>query len=262
MRNRINNIDRDLRDVVRRNAGKVTAPARVKRSAMELIGKMQLFSVDIPVWLTAYEGGSIELGLTHEQAIDFADSVVSMSQGAAGAKDLAAIQRADEGYKQFTLFYSYMNTVYNQVAVMSAGRVRKVSDVPGFMAAFGFFIMGPAVGAAFVRSALGSDKALPDDEADFDDWALWLVSMGMSEMVGTIPFLRDGAGLASQVLGQGKFFVGRTPTQRLIEIAGDLVVTEDMTDLVFDWLRIGALVTGAPGDYVLKLAEEQIRGEE
>lgn len=262
MRNRINNIDRDLRDVVRRNAGKVTASARVKRSAMELIGKMQLFSVDIPVWLTAYEGGTIELGLTHEQAIDFADSVVSMSQGAAGAKDLAAIQRADEGYKQFTLFYSYMNTVYNQVAVLSAGRVRNVKDVPGFLAAYGFFIMGPAVGAALIRSALGSDKALPEDEADFDDWALWLVSLGLSEMVGTIPFLRDGAGLVSKVFGTGKFFVGRTPTQRLMELAGDLAVTKDATDGIFDGLRVVALISGAPGDYVLKLAEEQIRGEE
>ena len=155
-----------------------------------------------------------------------------------------------------------MNTVYNQVAVLSASRVRGVKDVPGFLAAYGYFLMGPAIGAALIRSALGSETALPDDEAEFDDWATWLVSLGMSEMVGTIPFLRDGAGLISKAFGAGKFFVSRTPTQRLTEVIADVVVPTDVTDAMFDALKLTALVTGAPGDYVLKLAEEAVRGEE
>lgn len=262
MRHRISNLDRDLRDVIRRNQGKVTGPARARRAAMELIGKMQMFGVDLPVWLASYEGAQAELGYTHEQAVEFADSVVRMSQGAAGAKDLSAIQRADEGYKQFTLFYSYMNTVYNQVALFSGRRVKSIRDVPAFLASYGYFILLPALGAALIRDALGSN-ALPEEDADEGDWFAWFVGLGLSELASMVPFVRDVLPpLIRQVTDGGRYFSGETPVQRAGEAVSDLVVPKDAIDFMFDMARIGSLAAGLPADDVLKRAEKAIRGEE
>lgn len=262
MRHRISNLDRDLRDVIRRNQGKVTGPARARRAAMELIGKMQMFSVDLPVWLASYEGAQAELGYTHEQAVEFADSVVRMSQGAAGAKDLSAIQRADEGYKQFTLFYSYMNTVYNQVALFSGRRVKNIRDVPAFLASYGYFILLPALGAALIRDALGSN-ALPEEGSDEGDWFAWFVGLGLSELASMVPFVRDVLPpLIRQVTDGGRYFSGETPVQRAGEAVSDLVVPKDAIDFMFDMARIGSLAAGLPADDVLKRAEKAIRGEE
>lgn len=260
MRHRIGNLDRDLRDVIRRNQGKATWTAATTRTAMELIGKVQLFSVDLPVWLTAYDGAQLDLDMTHDQAVVFADSVVRMSQGAAGAKDLSAFQRADEGYKQFALFFSYMNTVYNQVALFAGRRTRSVKDVPGFLASHAYFVMIPAVSAALIRQMRGSETLPTEDDDDAGDWFAWFVGLGLSETAAMLPFVRDVLpNLIKLATGGGRYFTGETPIQRGGEVVADLVVPKDMTDFVFDGLRVTALARGLPADRILKLTEEQIR---
>lgn len=259
MRHRIGNIDRDLRDVIRRNQGENTIPARVRTAAMELIGQMQMFAVDLPVWSGAYEGAVRELGYSHEDAVTFADSIIRMSQGAAGAKDLSAIQRADEGYKQFLTFFSYRNLVYNQI--VSAGRrVRAPRDVGRFFATWAFSITIPFVYAALVRQAITGHGGLPGDDDDGPgDWIAWFIASNLAEFVGTAPYAAELAGVARAATGDGRFFISATPTQRVAEAVGDLAVPKDVTDVTFDALRVSAMLTGMPADWALKLSEDAIR---
>ena len=262
MRHVIGNMDRDARDVIRRNQVKVTALARVKKASMELIGKVQMFAVNLPVWLGAYEGALNEFDYTHDQAVEFADAAIRMSQGAAGAKDLSAIQRADEGYKQFTTFFSYRNLVYNQVT-FEGRRTRKIADVGSFLGAYGFYITLPFIGAALVRSmVLGGHDQFPDEDSDVKDWAVWFVANNLAEFLALLPFVDETAGIVQATTGKGRYFAKATPVQRIAAMGVDVVTPKDELDAMFSAMRITAALTGMPADRLLTITEAEIRDME
>ncbi len=244
MKHRASQIDRDLRDVIRRNAAEIDVGPVVTRASMEAIGKVQMYSVDLPVWIASYEGSQAELGLTEDEAISFADSVVRMSQGGAGAKDLSALQRGDEGIKQFLLFFSYRNTLYNQVRG-DIRQLRQTKDVPAFLAAHSLRILVPAVGAALIRA----------DFPDEDEWIEWTSRHAASELLGVLPFV-EWPGIVQEITGYGPSFSGgNTPPQRLADTFRDALDPEDPAESFFDVVRLAALWRGLPLDAITKKLE-------
>jgi hypothetical protein len=245
MRDRIDQIDRDMRDVIRSAKLGDSKSAWARKEAMQLIGRTQLYSVDIPIWLAAYEGGMQELELDHDAAVDFADSIVSRSQGGAGAKDLSAIQRTREGVRQFILFYSYQNTVYNQHRAAFVEMLEGGAEVlPQYITSAMLLYMVPAVASALMRTALTGRSDLPDE--DDDNWGIWLATKTASEAMGGIPWVRDMAGIVAAWGGAGKYFGSDTPGQRVGEALASAAKPKASARYLFDLLRLGGMLSGMP----------------
>jgi hypothetical protein len=65
------------------------------------------------VWQGAYQK-QLDKGIDEKTAINYADKVVRLTQGAAAPKDLASVQRGSEFYKWMTMFYSYFSAYHGR----------------------------------------------------------------------------------------------------------------------------------------------------
>lgn len=116
LKSRFDTLDRDIRENVRRFAGKTDLASMVQRYRFTGISFFDRLVV-IPTWIGAYNK-AIAAGMDEDQAVHEADSAVRESQGAGAAKDLAAIQRgsgpAGEMGKSLTMFYSFQFANYQR----------------------------------------------------------------------------------------------------------------------------------------------------
>ena len=145
--------------------------------------------------------------------VSFADQMVSQSQGSGGVMDVSSMQAGAEAYKQWVMFFSYQNTVYQQLR----NSFLRARDRGEYMQAIGtaaFWLTIPAVYAQTVRMLLTNHAELPEEPEDVP-W--WLVGATLNEAFGTVPYVRDLAPIFTQALGYGKYFASRTPFQRFGE---------------------------------------------
>lgn len=179
MRNRSNTLDRDIRDQLRNLTGQNSKWAQAQRFAFHGIAIMDTV-VTVPTWMGAYRQ-ALDEGASEETARLEADAAVRMTQGAGGAKDLAAIQRNNELAKSLTMFYSYFNVLYNRMRDMGRD-VQEIRDMPRFLSRVFFTVMVPAVVADLM---LGRG---PDDD---EDPAAWTIRKVLLYPMMSIPVLRD-----------------------------------------------------------------------
>jgi len=179
MRNRSNTLDRDIRDQLRNLTGQTSGYAQVQRFAFHGIAIMDTM-VTVPTWMGAYRQ-ALDEGASEETARLEADAAVRMTQGAGGAKDLAAIQRNNELAKSVTMFYSYFSVLYNRMRDMGRD-VQEIRDMPRFLSRVFFTVMVPAVLGELI---LGRG---PDDD---EDPAAWTIRKVLLYPMMAIPVLRD-----------------------------------------------------------------------
>ena len=179
MRNRSNTLDRDIRDQLRNLTGQTSGYAQIQRFAFHGIAIMDTM-VTVPTWMGAYRQ-AIDEGASEETAILEADAAVRMTQGAGGAKDLAAIQRNNELAKSVTMFYSYFSVLYNRMRDMGRD-VQEIRDMPRFLSRMMFTVMVPAVLGELI---LGRG---PDDD---EDPAAWTIRKVLLYPMMSVPVLRD-----------------------------------------------------------------------
>jgi hypothetical protein len=264
MRNRANAMTRDQRDIIRDASATALKSwprqqgQKLQAFAMELIGRWQKVSVDYPVWLAAFRGAIEEMGLDEADAVQFADRMVRQSQGGGTVIEQAAVERGfggNEFFKAATLFYSYNNTVYQQLR--SSGRGVTVRDMPSFLANYMLVVSLPGLFSYAMYAFLYDRFPDPEDE-DFEERLLkQLGEAVIAEGAATVPVVRDYYPL----------LIGERPRKSgALEIFGreiqDLVNYKDGTDLMFDVMRSGALIGGIPASKPLRLAESLIAPDE
>lgn len=179
MRNRSNSLDRDIRDQLRNLTGQTSNWAQAQRFAFHGIAIVDAM-VTVPTWMGAYRQ-ALDEGASEETARLEADAAVRMTQGAGGAKDLAAIQRNNELAKSLTMFYSYFSVLYNRMRDMGRD-VQEIRDMPRFLSRVFFTVMVPAVLGELI---LGRG---PDDD---EDPAAWTIRKVLLYPMMTVPVLRD-----------------------------------------------------------------------
>ena len=179
MRNRSNTLDRDIRDQLRKLTGQTSTWAQAQKFAFHGIAIADAM-VTVPTWMGAYRQAKAG-GADEATAILEADAAVRMTQGAGGAKDLAAIQRNNELAKSLTMFYSYFSVLYARQRDMGRD-VQQIRDMPRFLSRVFFTIMFPAVMGELI---LGRG---PDDDEDPAEWAIRKVLL---YPLMTLPVLRD-----------------------------------------------------------------------
>jgi hypothetical protein len=196
MRNRFDTRDINMRDKLRELQGRSDQWAQVQRAAIMGIGWAELL-VSAPTWWGAYLDARAQ-EMSEEDAIHRADLAVTKSQGASGAKDLAAVAAKDSDLmRMFTLFYTPFSALYSQLRDIGH-KFGGIQDVPrAFNQIFWVWIFAATVGE------LASGKA-PDPEDPPEEWAKWwLKAVGIYPFL-TIPILRDV--LSGMVGGYGYTF--------------------------------------------------------
>lgn len=174
MRHRKNQMDRDIRDNIRRITGQNTWIADAQRFGFAGIGYMDQ-AVTVPTWMAAYRQHLAGLPTDQEGAIAAGDRAIRLSQGSGGAKDLAAIMRGGEGLRLMTMFYSYFSAYYARQRNWGKDMKRKWQTGEGsysqLLARQVFLSIIPAVMADLI---VGRG---PDDEEGYAKWAAKKIAM-------------------------------------------------------------------------------------
>lgn len=194
MRNRMGETDRDIRDAMRGLLGQTGWVADARRFAYYGIAMLDM-GVALPTWLGAYRKALHE-GSKEADAVVLADRAVRDSQGAGGAKDLAAVQRGPEFMKLATMFYSYFSHFYQRQAtlVRDARNIESAGDVPHLLARSFFLMVAPALLSAIVTGQG------PKEDEDWGPWAARKVGLGL---FNGVPLVRDAANMVENDLGGG-----------------------------------------------------------
>ena len=225
MRNRMNEVDRDVREHLREidtrlmdtTSGALARGADLMRArAYSGIAALDMASA-LPTWMGAYHKGMAPVekggkGLSEQDAIYFADKTVRNAHGGTGVKDLAAVQRGPEFFKLFTMFYTFWN--HNVNRLMDTGRQafdkrtwrdsEKAATV-----IMRFFIY--TLGVQAMHHMLHPQK---DDEGE-THWLAWAGKEFVASAFAGVPILRD---LSAHYLS-GKDY-SATPAASMVDAIG------------------------------------------
>jgi len=195
MRHRLENTDREVRNALRQFSGKKGLTNRVSEMAMLAIAGIQMYGVDVPTWIAAYNRALRAEPNNVQGASNYADRVVRISQTAGGLKDLNAVQRKAGVMKIFTMFYSFFALLYG-VTRQITGEVKFKNPLTVARAAARIIVL---ITVAEAAQALLTDK-IPDFEEEDEDGdkvnsvPQWLATRTFGTLAGTVPFVRDIAG--------------------------------------------------------------------
>ena len=192
MRNRLENTDRELRAALRTFKGKKGLVNRVSEMAMLAVAGIQMYGVDVPTWIAAYNRAMRAEPNNEVGAVRYADRVVRLSQTAGGLKDLSQIQRVKGAFKLFTMFYSFFALLYG-ITRQVAGEVQIKKPLTVARAAARIIVL---ITLAEAAQSLITGK-LPDfdeeDENGNKKYTVpgWLISKTITGLGSTVPIVRD-----------------------------------------------------------------------
>lgn len=238
VRNRMDTLERDVRENVKQLAGRTDILANARKFAFYGIGYMDRVVV-IPTWLGAYNR-AISEGMSEVDAGYYADKAVRQSQGAGAAKDLAAVQRSNEWMRLATMFYSYQSAVYQRFRSLARdARTAGVRDVPDLIARSFWLIVVPPL-----LSELLAGRGPDDDE----DWGMWAFQKMLAGLFGPIPIARDVVNAA-----QSGFGYSFTPAARAFETglnvktdAGNIIEGDDTKRATRNVIELTGYTLGLP----------------
>lgn len=210
MRNRMNTIDRDVKDGLMLLRGETGMLAAVKRTAFYATGMMDMV-VSVPTWMGAYNQALSE-GMNEQDAIRAGDRAVRLSQGASGAKDLAAVQRNNELTRLLTMYYTPFSALYARLRDIGE-KTNSMKDLPKAAARFMVLVMMPAI-----IGELMAGRGPEDDEDDI--W--WAARKVALYPLAAIPVVRDLSGLTEKwmisMIGDGK--MDYSPSYNISPVVG------------------------------------------
>jgi len=205
MRDRTNNMERDVRTALGKLEGKTGVVDEFKRYAFFMTA-MADKTVCMPTWLGAYNQHLATYPTDEAGAVRAGDRAVRLTQGSGAAKDLSGIMGDKNGVAQvFTLFYSYFNLYYNRLRTL--GRDTRVmlrdgeyEDIPHLLARSVALVILPSIMA---DALVGKWK--DDDES----WAWWAFRKASLYPLMSLPVARDVAGALDSGLGYQMSPLGR-----------------------------------------------------
>lgn len=208
MRNRRKTWNREMADIFNQWIPQQGGGARNVREAQELA----MYTISLgdyvgayPSWMAAYQKAK-DGGRSEAEAVEYADRVVRTTQPASSPKDIAAIQRLDQGEfkKMVTMFYSFfnvfMNRMYNKHQGLFQGKVSASQLVRGYV---WMVLVPPILMQVFKHRG----------DLDEEYWRELYWKDLLSYISGTIPLVRDAVN--SLVTG---FDFSLTPAEEAIDI--------------------------------------------
>jgi hypothetical protein len=226
MRNRMNEVDRDVREHLREidlrlmdttSGALARGTDLMKAHAYQGIAMLDMASA-LPTWMAAYHKGMAPeaqggKGLSEADAVYFADKTVRNAHGGTGVKDLAAVQRGPEFFKLFTMFYTFWNHNINRL--MDTGRMAMDKETWLDSGKASTVIMRFLIYTLGVQTMHGLLHPKQDDEGE-TNWLAWAgKELGSAAFAG-IPIFRD---LAAHYI-TGKDY-SATPAAGMVDTIGN-----------------------------------------
>jgi hypothetical protein len=274
MRNRMNEVDRDVREHLREIDLHLMDPTTsalargsdlMKAHAYTMIAGLDMASA-LPTWMGAYKKGltPIErggLGLSEADASYFADKTVRNAHGGTGVKDMARIQRGTEFQKLFTMFYTFWNHNINRITdtarLVTSPEHREAMKEANHWSdtqLASTVIMRTLVYTLGVQ-VLHSLVHPPKEGADEESWLAWAAKEMTAAAFGGIPIARD---LSAHFLTGRDYSV--TPAASVVDAVGKSGVDaahaltgQEVSD---KWLKHTVTTAG----YVFNLPTGQLGG--
>ena len=214
MRLRVRAVNREVNEFAREARTAETAASgplnrftnAITSLALAPIGHVQYWTVDIPVFIAAFETARGE-GRSEADAISLAENAVDRASGSGSFLNRASFERGTssenvrrtEYIKTFTMLASYVHSKYNAYLEVK-GRTDFSSPLQSMLFA-GSMMQLFAIEAAMVSAY----RAIGDERDDDEPTGKWLGSIIASEITGLHPVTRP---LSSYVSGYG---IGATP---------------------------------------------------
>lgn len=188
MRDRSNNLDRDVRLALRKLEDGDGPVQKFKRTAFFFTAMMDRV-VTVPTWLGAYEQHLVTYPGDEAGAVRAGDRAVRLTQGAGAAKDLSGILGNQSALSVFTLFYSYFNLFYNRLRTLGRDtgtmmRDGSYEDLPHLIARSFALVILPAILADLIVGKW------PSEEED-ETWPWWAMKKAALYPLASVPLGRD-----------------------------------------------------------------------
>lgn len=194
MKFRRDSVDRDIQQAQKNLQGSKDPFAITARLGMSAIANAQFWSVDLPVWIAAYNRALRAEPQDTQKAVNYADRVVRLTQSSGAIKDLSAVMRNNKGlWKAVTMFMTWFSALYAMLREIGVEGVKNISSNPGsatMKVASRIFVLLvlQSIGMGLIRGELPDWE--PEDEED-DSMLKWLAKDVGKTAVGGIPILRD-----------------------------------------------------------------------
>jgi hypothetical protein len=215
-----------------------------------------------PVWMGAYRQAVAE-GRTDEEAVRFADDVLSKVFPSHSPVDQAAILRDKGFWGKSTLFYGYLSVAYraqhrlvmplfeSEFAKASAGeKAVTVATVAGRLA--GFYLAYQVLGELL----MGRGPEAGDDDEDEPGnqllrWRNWFARKLVSGPLATQPFLPLSSAWEAMQTGKVAPSPRSAPASAIAELVGRQVVTaldgdKEALERVLAAVKLGLMPLGLP----------------
>jgi hypothetical protein len=184
----------ELRNQIQDQSG---AMKNIRLGSYFLMMQMQRV-VDVPTWLGAYEKAIVQ-GNDEQRSRDLADQAVIDSQGSGMLKDLSRAERGGSVQKAFSVYYSYMNTYFNRMAVATMTEKSK-----GKLAAR--YLLLTLVPVALGHAIKAGLTPTGDDDEEFDAVKLSkeLAQESLSYLLGSMVVIREFSDASKILFGAEK----------------------------------------------------------
>ncbi len=255
MRGRMDHIDRDQQDGLQRllHSGVYdTAMASIQHYATYSIAALDMLSA-MPMYWGAYQRGLVDRGYDHDDAVAYAEKMVTQAHGSGGIVDLPPAMRGPEVWKMWATFMSFTNRMFNRqrtaahLAVTGTTKVR-AGDFGGARRDFTRML---ALTFGYLVVAGLIDGAVSEPRKKNESWCAWGGKMiGGASLMG-IPIFRA---LPYSIRHGSMDDLGNVPVVSILKAVG--MSTKDAHDYFTDhpvskkWLQHGidttGYLTGAP----------------
>jgi hypothetical protein len=185
LRFRLDNADREIRNVSAKLKGMKGRKAQVQRAMLIGIPALQLVAVDMPTFIAAYNM-ALKANMSEEQAVAFADGLVRKTQGSGSVKDLSPLLATRGAARGLTMFMTFFNTLYAIQRRMTSEAKLDVNTLN--KAVFGALFLW-----ALPSLVEGLFRMQTPDEDDEESLAEWLFYKTLMMPLSTIPIVRDVA---------------------------------------------------------------------
>lgn len=189
MNHRMETMDREIRNAMKRLEGKHGVLAGTQEVSMKHIALLQTYLVDLPTWHAAYIKGMKEFDGDEARSYRYADWAVENIQGSGITKDMARIMRGQsETGKMFTMFMTFFSSLWNMERDLVRGAKSKTYSRTTVAAKLMLIFAIPVFMEMVLKGQLGGDD--DDEETKLQKY---LTNLALYP-VASVPFLRDVAG--------------------------------------------------------------------
>lgn len=209
----------------------------------------------IPVWIQAYQK-KINVGVSEQEAVLFADTVIRRTLGSSRITDVAPIQRGSALMKLFTTFQGFFNTQFNQWQreagifgrEWSAGRKVEASKRIVAFAAAKYFMF------CLLNLAFALEPPFEEDDDEWTKYGKELLQYPMSLLGPVGPVANT---LVSNMVGMRTYGYRMTAVQGSIEQAERTVKkissvqkgNAEPEELIEPLANLGGLIAGVPAQF-------------